>query len=143
MARSAIIAVALLAALGAAVPAGAAGDHPVRLALRNDGAVPLHCRLMFGHWVDRDLGTLPPGGGVALAVTQQASDGALYVLRDDGQRRMMIESILCGRGGAAPAELGRIDLAPARSARPDAIEAACGAPDPGGAVGCRRVRLTP
>jgi hypothetical protein len=134
---------ALLAAFALGAPAGAAGDRPVALRLANDGAVPLRCRLMFGHWVDRDLGTLPPGGGVTVAIRQQAGDGALYVEREDGRRRMMIESILCGRGGEGPADLGRVDLAPARSTRPDAVAAACGAPAGAGAVACRPVRLSP
>jgi hypothetical protein len=134
-------ALALLAAALLAAPARA-GDRALSLTLSNDGAVPLQCRLMFGHWVDRDLGTLPPGGRVAIALSQQAGDGALFVVRDDGRRRMMVETILCGRPGAAPDALGRVDLAPARGARPDAIAAACGAVA-GGDATCRPVRLTP
>jgi hypothetical protein len=70
-----------------------AQDRPVTLSLANAGPEPLRCRLMFGHWVDRDLGALAPGASTDVAMTQAASDGALYVLRADGERKMMIETI--------------------------------------------------
>ena len=111
-------------------------DRPVTLHLTNTGAEPLQCRLMFGHWVDRDLGRLAPGEGVDIAITQQGSDGALFVLRDDGARRMMIETINCGREGNWMENFGQVDLAPARAARPAEIEAACGAPAASGRVVC-------
>src|SRR5262245_27649173 len=76
-----------------------AEDRPVTLALANAGAEPLRCRLTFGHWVDRDLGVLAPGAATELAMTQAAGDGALYVLRADGERKMMIETIQCAPSG--------------------------------------------
>ena len=89
-------------------------DRPVTLHLTNSGAETMSCHLMFGHWVDRDLGRLAPGEGVDIAITQQGSDGALFVLRDDGARRMMIETINCGRDGQWMGTFGQVDLAPAR-----------------------------
>ena len=88
------------------------------LSLANTGAAPLHCRLMFGHWVEQDLGLIAPGGSIGLDISQAAKDGALYILRADGQRRMMIETIICGRDGDWMASYGQVDFAPARSARP-------------------------
>jgi hypothetical protein len=118
-------------------------DHPVTLHLANTGAEPLHCRLMFGHWVDRDLGRLAAGQRVDIAMLQQDADGALFILRDDGQRRMMIETIHCGREGDWMNSYGQVDLAPARSARPAHIDANCAAPAGPGRVACTPIELEP
>jgi len=118
-----------------------AGDLAVRLSLANTGAAPLHCRLMFGHCVEEDLGLIVPGGSIGLDISQAAKDGALYILRADGQRRMMIETILCGRDGDWMTSYGQVDFAPARSARPGRIEASCALPETGGRVACLPLRL--
>ncbi|MGH6893657.1 MAG: hypothetical protein ACREEP_15520 [Dongiaceae bacterium] len=116
-------------------------DRPVSTTLTNGGSESLRCRLMYGHWVDRDLGELKPGASVALAMTQAATDGALYVTRADGQRKMMIETILCGRGGDWMESLGQVDLAPIRSVRARAVAASCAAPRGEGRVACRLDRV--
>jgi hypothetical protein len=116
-------------------------DRPVSLALANAGAEPLRCRLMFGHWVDRDLGVLAPGAWTTLAMTQAASDGALYVLRADGERKMMIETIQCAPSGDWMETFGQVDFAPIRSRRAQAIEASCAAPAGGGRTICRLGRI--
>jgi hypothetical protein len=112
-------------------------DRPVTLSLANAGTEPLRCRLMFGHWVDRDLGALAPGASTALSMTQAASDGALYVLRADGERKMMIETIQCAQSGDWMETFGQVDFAPIRSRRALAIEASCAAPEGGGRTTCR------
>ena len=114
-----------------------ARDQPVTLALANAGPSPLRCRLMFGHWVDRDLGVLAPGASTTLAMTQAASDGALYVLRADGERKMMVETIQCAPSGDWMQTFGQVDFAPIRSRRAQAIEASCAAPAGGGRTICR------
>jgi hypothetical protein len=116
-------------------------DRPVTLALANAGSEPLRCRLMFGHWVDRDLGTLAPGATAELSMTQAAGDGALYVLRADGERKMMIETIQCAPSGDWMATFGQVDFAPIRSRRAQAIEASCAAPAAGGRTICRLDRI--
>jgi hypothetical protein len=121
----------------------AADDRALHLSLANAGAAPLHCRLMFGHWVEQDLGPIAAGGSVALAISQAGKDGALYILRADGQRRMMIETILCGRDGDWMASYGQVDLAPARSRRPTHIEASCASPEDDGRVACPPIRMEP
>lgn len=112
-------------------------DRPVTLSLANAGTEPLRCRLMFGHWVDRDLGVLAPGASTALSMTQAASDGALYVMRSDGERKMMIETIQCAQSGDWMARFGQVDFAPIRSRRAQSIEASCAAPADGGRTTCR------
>jgi hypothetical protein len=109
--------------------------------LANTGTEPLRCRLMYGHWVDRDLGTLTSGAATVLAMTQQASDGALYVTRADGARKMMIETIQCAQSGHWMESFGQVDFAPVRSRRAWAIEASCAAPMGGGRVACRLDRI--
>jgi hypothetical protein len=110
--------------------------RPVHMSFANHGAEPLHCRLIFGHWVDRDLDIIAPGGAVDLEIFQANRDGALYVLRADGQRRMMIETIQCGRDGDWMASFGQVDLAPARRRRPGQITASCAKPTNHGRVSC-------
>jgi hypothetical protein len=118
-----------------------AQDRPVTLSLANAGPEPLRCRLMFGHWVDRDLGALAPGASTDVAMTQAARDGALYVLRADGARKMMIETIQCAQSGDWMVSFGQVDFAPVRSRRAQAIEASCAAPAEGGRVACRLDRI--
>ena len=113
-----------------------AQDRPVTLSLANAGTEPLRCRLMFGHWVDRDLGALVPGAATELAMTQAAYDGALYVMRADGQRKMMIETVQCAQSGDWMQTFGQVDFAPIRSRRAEAIEASCAAPADGGRTIC-------
>ncbi|WP_374372496.1 hypothetical protein [Dongia sp.] len=115
---------------------------PVAVSLRNDGTAPMECRLMFGHWVDRDLGRLPPGGQVSFSVEQQPSDGGLFVMRPDGKMRMMIETILCGQYPDWPGSVGQVDLGPARRKLVSAINASCRMPPEGGRIACPPVTLT-
>ena len=119
-----------------------AQDRTVTLALANAGQEALRCRLMFGHWVDRDLGALAPGSTTELTMTQAASDGALYILRADGERKMMIETIQCAPSGNWMATFGQVDFAPIRSRRAQAIEASCAAPAGGGRTICRLDRIS-
>jgi hypothetical protein len=95
--------------------------------------------------VDRDLGTIEMSSeimsGIWIKVQQQPKDGALYVMRDDGQRRMMIENIFCARKGDWQASVGQVDLAPARAARPSQITYVCAAPYSGGRVACKEPQL--
>lgn len=116
-------------------------DQPVAMTLTNAGPEPLHCRLMFGHWVDRDLGALAPGAATSLMMMQADADGALYIMRSDGQRRMMIETIQCAQSGNWLESFGQVDFAPIRSRRVRAIGASCAAPTGEGRVACRLDRI--
>ena len=118
-----------------------AQDQPVTLALENAGAEPLRCRLMFGHWVDRDLGELAPDSTTEIAMTQAARDGALYITRSDGARQMMIETIQCAQSGDWMRNFGQVDFAPIRSGRAALVAASCAAPPDGGRTICRLDRL--
>jgi hypothetical protein len=120
-----------------------AADPTIALTLANSGAVPLRCKVIYGHWTERDLGVLAPGATTGFDLQQQTSDGALYVERSDGQRRMMIENLFCGAPGAWQATMGQVNFAPARAARPREIAAACGAPASGARVSCAPLRLRP
>jgi hypothetical protein len=129
----------LLASCAHAQDAGQ--DRVVALSLANAGNQPLRCQVMFGHWVDRDLGELLPGAAAKLEMVQAADDGAIYVMRSDGARKMMIEAIQCARPGSWMESFGQLDLAPIRSRRARAIEASCAAPPGGGRVACRLDRI--
>jgi hypothetical protein len=133
--------VVLCLCLGFLSCASDAQDRTVTLALANAGQQPLRCRLMFGHWVDRDLGEIAPGAETELAMTQAARDGALYVMRADGERKMMIETIQCAQSGDWMRTFGQVDFAPIRSRRAQAIEASCAAPAGGGRTICRLDRI--
>lgn len=136
MKEGSLAAMGLLALLLAAAGCHANEDHRLSLWLVNAGAQPLHCRIMFGHWVDRDLGELSAEAAVEIEMMQAARDGALYIPRADGQRLMMIENIVCGRAGNWMATLGQVDLAPLRADRLTSVTAHCAAPADSGRVAC-------
>jgi len=130
--------------------AGCAGgsentDPTMLIRISNARAAPLQCRMMFGHWVDRDLGVATIGGGtatgIAVTVQQQPEDGALYIMRADGERRMMVENIFCAEENNWQATVGQIDLAKIRTARPREVWVSCALPEDGGRVACTAPKL--
>jgi hypothetical protein len=131
----------LLLASGCAAGTAATGDPHLAIRIANTGSEPISCRVMFGHWVDRDLGALAPGAEVSFDAQQQPQDGALYVERADGRRKMMIETIACAREGGWQATAGQIDLAPARSHRETGINADCALRDANSRVVCAPIQL--
>jgi hypothetical protein len=134
----------LLAAtcLLAACAGGAAvsGDPEVTIRIANAGTEPLQCRLIFGHWVERDLG-LVESDAISITVRQQPADGALYVMRPDGQRRMMLENIFCARPNDWQATVGQMDLAIVRIRKPATVAVSCALPA-GGRVACSPPEFT-
>jgi hypothetical protein len=128
-------------ALSACVPVipEPASDRTVHLNIVNFGRGPFQCRLMFGHWVDRDLGTVEASDGddgIVVDFQQQPSDGALYVMRDDGQRRMMVENIFCARKNDWRASVGQIDVSALRVDRATDWKALCYVADISGRLFC-------
>ena len=115
---SALAAVAALVLASSLVPVRAAApdSHDVTLSISNAGREPLRCMIMFAHWVVTEAGTIPPGGALAVAMSRQDSDGALWIARADG-RRMMIETIDCGALAQWGKTRGQISLLPARAGR--------------------------
>lgn len=134
----AIILLPILAAC-AAMPA----DRPVNLQLTNTGAEALSCKIIYGHWVERELGALAPGTTFDIALRQQASDHALFVNRDDMARRMMIENIVCGRLENWRETTGQIDLTRPRQQSVAYLEATCAAPIGPGRVACDLTDIAP
>jgi hypothetical protein len=130
--------------LGALLLAGCAAtlsaDPEVRIRIANAGTQPLQCRVMFGHWVDRDLGIVA-ANEASVTVQQQPKDGALYVLRDDGQRLMMVENIYCAEPDNWQATVGQVDLAVVRRERPNEVSVRCALPASGGRVTCSEPKL--
>ena len=91
----AVLVLLVLALLGCTDRRWPIADQDVRIAVANDGAEPLRCTILFGHWVEQDAGTVAPGDVLDVPMRRQASDGALYVSRYDG-RKMMVENLVCG-----------------------------------------------
>jgi hypothetical protein len=125
--------------------AAQAEDPSMMIRIINAGKEPLQCRLMFGHWVDRDLGLVTSENGAAgnlfVMLQQQQSDGALYEMRDDGQRRMMVENIFCARPNDWQATVGQVDLASVRKAKPASMWVSCALPENGGRVVCAKPKF--
>lgn len=117
------------------------GDHAVNLQLSNGGSEILQCKIIYGHWVERDLGALSPGTTFDVALRQQEGDHALFVYRDDMQRRLMIENIVCGRQENWHETTGQIDLGPVRGQAAAYVEATCAAPIGPGRVSCQLTDL--
>jgi hypothetical protein len=118
-------------------------DHAVNLQLSNGGAEPLSCKIVYGHWVERDLERLNPGTTFDIALRQQPGDHALFIYRDDMQRRLMIENILCGRLGDWRDTSGQVDLGRPRQANVAYLEATCAAPAGAGRVACQLTDIAP
>lgn len=114
---------------------------PVRFSLQNTGATPISCRLIYGHWVERDYGELAPGESRTDRFAQQ-EDGGLFTMRPDGAARMMIESIQCARYPDWLATVGQVDFAPARRAKVSALAARCAMPTQGGRIACEALEMT-
>lgn len=127
---------ALIVCLVLTVGPALAGDRAVRFQLSNAGSEPLSCRIVFGHWVERDLGKVASGAFVEITLQQAVTDRALYINRYDNQRRMMIENIVCGRLTDWRDTIGQVDLTTARQRDISHFEATCAAPAEAGRVKC-------
>ena len=125
-----------LALAGCAAQRQDARDAPLAVSLHNDGAVPLRCQLIFGHWVERDLGQIAPGAAVRMDLMRAGEDGGIYVMRPDGKKKMMVENVICGRADNWRATLGRLDFTPLRQRAARAADAHCAAPVDGGRAAC-------
>lgn len=136
---------AALVLLVAGCASAAPEDPTVLIRISNSRPEPLQCRMAFGHWVDRDLGIAEMGAGnsgaIKVKVQQQPQDGALYIMRSDGQRRMMIENIFCARVDHWQVTVGQIDLAVVRQKHPSEVWVSCGLPEDGGHVVCSKPKL--
>lgn len=119
-----------------------ADDAPITIALKNGGAAPLRCQLIFGHWVERGLGEIAPGAAVQIELMRAAEDGGVYAMRPDGKKKMMVENVICGRADNWQPTLGQLDFTRLRQNPARTAEAHCAAPDDGGRVACAIDRIS-
>lgn len=138
---SALAVITVLASASSLLPARAVEPdaQEVTLLIANESKEPLRCQIMFAHFVVTEAGTVPPGGNLAIALSRQDSDGALWIARADG-RRMMIETIDCGAASRWAATRGQIPLLPARAGRESRYGTTCRLGD---AVLCEAPAPTP
>lgn len=114
-----------------------AADTELTINLRNSGTEPLRCQLIYGHWVERGLGEIAPDASVKIELMRAAEDGGLYNMRPDGQKKMMVENVICGRLDGWKDSLGQVDLNELRRRPAASAEASCAAPVGAGRVACR------
>ncbi len=114
-----------------------AADTELTINLRNSGAEPLRCQLIYGHWVERGLGEIAPDSLVKIELMRAAEDGGLYNMRPDGQKKMMVENVICGRLDGWKESLGQMDFNELRRRAASHVEASCAAPTGAGRVACR------
>lgn len=114
----------------APLPAAEGEGLPVSLTIANGGTEALRCVLLFTHWVTRELGVIAPGDRFRLALFRDPADGALFIPRDDGERLMMVESLLCGRDADWADSRGQVPLLPLQASRAQAFVTACRAATP-------------
>jgi len=119
-----------------------AADTAVTIKLGNAGVEPLRCQLIFGHWVERGLGEIAPGASIRLELMRAKQDGGLYVMRYDGERKMMVENVICGRLENWRESLGQVDLTELRRRPAAEADASCAAPAGPGRVACRLARAS-
>lgn len=119
----------LLAALpGCAVyspPTAGQDDVEVTLTLANAGGEPLRCGILFGHWVEQDLGRVLPGDALDIVLRRQAADGGLFVPRAADGRRMMVENLICGPLDGWWERRADVPLLPLRAGRALHYDAVC------------------
>ena len=120
----AALAAVALALQSLPAPAAAPDSHNITLSIANDSPEPMRCLILFAHWVVTEAGTIPPGDALAVAMSRQDSDGALWIARADG-RRMMIETIACGAAGRWAQTRGQVPLLPARAGRDAGYRTTC------------------
>src|SRR5262245_41793363 len=99
-------------------------SHDVTLSIANDSLEPMRCQILFAHFVVMEAGTIAPSGELAIAMSRQDSDGALWIARADG-RRMMIETVECGAASRWAETRGQIPLLPARAGRDAGYRTTC------------------
>ncbi len=112
-------------------------DTALTINLSNSGAEPLRCQLIYGHWVERQLGEIAPGESVKIELMRAAKDGGLYNMRPDGKLEMMVENVICGRLKGWKESLGQVDLIPLRRNPAAMADASCAAPAGAGRVTCQ------
>lgn len=103
----------------------AAAPAPARIEIRNHGMSPMECQILAAHWYTPLPARLaPPGGVVAFTVAFDPSSGQAI---DDAARRLPLETLFCGRAGAAWKTRDTLDLRAlaARAARDGVARAAC------------------
>ncbi len=124
--RALPLAAALLLAAAPMLAPARAGPAAVTVEIRNDGPAPLRCQLVLGHWVTRGLPVLAPGAVAAFALNRKTEDGALYLMREDGRRRMMVEALVCGDDKRWGESRATVPLDPLRQGAGRRLFAACG-----------------
>jgi hypothetical protein len=120
----AVAAMVALALPSAPARAATPDSHAVTLSIANDGDEPIRCLILFAHFVVTEAGTIPPGDALAVAMSRQDGDGALWIARADG-RRMMIETVECGAASRWAETRGQIPLLPARAGRDAGYRTTC------------------
>ena len=119
-----------------------AADTELTIDLSNSGAESLRCQLIYGHWVERGIGEIAPGESVRIELMRAVEDGGLYNMRPDGQKKMMVENVICGRLENWKESLGQVDLNELRRHAAASVEASCAAPAGTGRVACRLDRIS-
>lgn len=102
-------------------------DHHVIFQLTNGGSETLRCKIVYAHWVERDLGLIHSDLTLNIALRQQSADHAFFIYREDMQRRLMIENIVCGHEKDWKDSLGQIDLARLRQKNVTYFDVTCAA----------------
>ena len=131
--RGTRLAVACLVLLLAILPgcatqspqAAGRGDVEVTLRLANAGDEPLRCAILFGHWVEQDLGRVPPGDTLDVVLRRQSPDGGLFVPRGADGRPMMVENLICGPLAGWWEGRADVTLLPLRAGRDLRYDATC------------------
>ncbi len=106
-------------------PAAGHDDVEVTLRLANAGDEPLRCGILFGHWVEQDLGRVPPGGALDIVLRRQSADGGLFVPRAADGRRMMVENLICGPLAGWWERRADVTLLPLRAGKAVHFDATC------------------
>lgn len=115
---------------------GTEGTTPVAVTIRNDTGLSITCQAALAHWYSADLGQLPPGSTLPVALHHDPENGEISLLNDSADR-MPVEALWCGLPEAPQTARTRLTLPIRRGAGPAALTFVCTI-EADGAMACGR-----
>ena len=103
---------------------GTEGTTPVAVTIRNDTGSPITCQAALAHWYSADLGRLPTGGALPVALHHDPENGEISLLNDSADR-MPVEALWCGLTESPKTARTRLTLPIRRGAVPTALTFVC------------------
>jgi hypothetical protein len=89
--------------------AGTAGLVPVPVTVGNNSNEAITCTAEYAHWYSSEVGAAAPGSKMQIALWFETATGA-YVMLNERQENLPVESLWCGIAGRAYVTRGLLPL---------------------------------